>query len=821
MLGGTSGAKFVVNFSIEGSGERDLQRIHGLFKGIQKSIDGEGGGGHGEGIAGLGDKAMAGMHAMEKMAEAGAGLVESGVGIMEVWGKGFEVLLHKGTEFESLILRIQGSGKTRGEAIGMMNEALKITQMLPLTEMDAARITQTFSTIHIDATKRIGDSYEQLAAKQKTMKGLDEIIGVEKMKKEGPRAVTVVADMLAAMGHLGTGYQQQAIHEMMVTLETGKIMSKLTFAGLGGDLEKFRRLLQQAKDPAARLAAMQEILSKRGALGLSQASMNTWGGVMSNFKGIIDQLSYGILQPGKAGGLLSQLTKGAKELYETFKVFFDENDEKGAKFLDTLRSTFSMVGGWMTAAAKQLGKAMAAVFDFMAEHPLVMKMIAGLSILTGVVLIAGGAFISMSAALGGVIVALIAMPEILAAPLAMLGALPPLMIALGGAFVFASAAVAAWEADFGGIRTTFEDVKLVIEAVLEALDDWHGGMASISEDTAQTLEKQGLMGTFLTIVNYIRQAEMAYHGFMDGFSQKWEIAYPKFVRAWNAIDGAMSRIMEAVKSILVAFGAITNIGANAVQDATNTGEDWGTKVGQIADSIASFAETTANFISGMVETAPEMIHQFAQFYGMLLYTRGVLTEMWGVANVAFDVLKIGISSVMSVLSPLVDLLKTAVQVQYALARGDWSGAYDAVATGLKKAAANREYWNQATVNGMKALPGDLDTIDKGVKEQAEAAGKSAAFESNALMALGAIRTGMKPPETPGMIGPPASPSTWDQMDKEERQRFLDNSPRQDRTPRQPLQITTTLVLEKEVLAKHVAEVKADQHEQGGGHAVHP
>ena len=816
MFGG-SGARFVVNFSIEGSGERDLGRISNAFKGLNKSISGNESGAPVEGkgiMAGL----DGGLEVMEKMGEAGLGLIEIGSGIVEGWGKAFEVLLHKGSEFESLILRIQGSGKTRGQAIQMMEDSLEITKQLPLTEMDAARITQTFSTIHIDATKRMGESYEELAKKQKTMKGLDEILGVDRMKKEGPKAITVVGDMLAAMGHLGTGYQTQAIHEMMVTLETGKIMSKLTFAGLGGDLEKFKHMLQKTKEPADRLLAMQEILSKRGALGLSQASMNTWGGVMSNFKGILDQVSYAILQPGQAGGLLAQLTRGAKDLYDTIAEFFDKHSEKGAKFLSMLRETFQMVGGWMTYAAQKLDGALKFVLGFMADHPTLMKFAAGMSFVVAGLLIATGVFLVASAALGGLILAFTVMPELMLAPLAILALFPPIIGLIAAAVLTGIAVWQAWEHDLGGIKTLMEDIKLVFAAVGEAFDDWHGGMASISEETAKKMEERGLMGVFLKVINIMRQAQMAYEGFVDGFSHKWEEASPKLERAWARITGTLRQVTNAVESVLVAFGLMARTGQDAVDDATSSGESFGAMIGDVANGIASIVEFGSKMFTGLLSYVPMVIEGFTYIYAIGLRIAGGFEFAKGAAEMMFHAIEAGIGHVMAALVPLIDLLQGVVNAHNRLMHADFSGAAASLGDAWGSAKGDAEAYRMEALKHQQLAGEAADASDAGFKKMATAGETADAYKFDALSTYARLTAGQNVgPTPPAAIGPPPAYGTWDGTNAAETKDSLDIARNGgQRPPPTPVNQTLNLTIDGEVIGKVVHKFIADSHEQGGG-----
>lgn len=827
------GSKFVVNFAIEGPGKKDLHEISESFKSLNKTISGNESGSPSKGkgiMAGL----DGGLEAMEKMGETGLKLIGVGSGILETWGHGFQTLIHKGSEFESLILRIQGSGKTRGQAVHMMDEALEITKMLPLTEMDAARIAQTFSTIHIDATKKMGASYEELEKKGETMKGLTEILGVDKMRKEAPRAVTVVGDMLAAMGHLGTGYQQQAIHEMMVTLETGKVMSKLTFAGLGGDLEHFKKYLAGAKDPAGRLLAFQKILSKRGALGLSQAAMTTWGGVMSNFKGIMDQFSYGILQPGRANGLLSQLTRGLSGLYDVVKEFFDSTSEKGSKFLGMLRETFQMVGGWMTAAAKKLGQALNEVMTFMGNHPLLMKFAAGVSFLAAGILVATGVFLTASAALGGLILTLTMTPQVMLAPLALLMAFPPILAAMVAGVALAAGAWAAWEKDLGGIKTIFSDISLVFDAVTDALEHWSGDTFDISTKTAQKLEERGLANVFLDIVNAIRQVEVFYHGFMSAFEARWQSVLPKFERAWDHISAAFSRVFESIGRVLGAFGFMSNAGEDAVRQAGTAGEEWGAKLGQIADVVATVAEKMASWFDSSIPSTEELIQMLAKMYMYFQIILGAAEYAIGAIRVGFNMLKLPIDVVHAALEPIAAILTTMSIAGARFVSLDFAGAASAMSSGAGIVGTIIE-GNAAKLRGdAEGIAGGSKAMFDGQARMASAPMNSGDLNDQAQGDRDAYwkerrsRTDMSVPIAPVRRYLPELDDDPGGDDSSVRHSDRSGSGKQRKAvsferdaPRAPINQTISLVLGEEVLTRVMNKIAGDKHEASGGHATGP
>ena len=255
---GTSGAKFVVNFSIEGTGERDLQRISGLFKGIQKSTTGEAGGGHKGIAAGLGAaahhargvgesvgkakdlmegfaiKALVGLEAMEKMGEVGTHLVDFGYEILETWGRGFEMLLHKGAHLETMWLRLQtASHKTGEQAYQTMTEAVHLAQKLPFTESEIVRLLDAGAVAHIDIMKEVGETYDEIAKKGGVIADLPRVMG-EKMKTTRATMASMFADVFAKAG-VEASYRNQAMHELAVWMETGRMSPSQLKRILGHD----------------------------------------------------------------------------------------------------------------------------------------------------------------------------------------------------------------------------------------------------------------------------------------------------------------------------------------------------------------------------------------------------------------------------------------------------------------------------------------------------------------------------------------------------------------------------------------------------------
>ena len=762
--GGSSGARFVVNFSVEGTGKSDLKEIEQGFEGISM-------------------KSLALNEALEKVGEAGMGLVEVGVSIVEGWGHAFETLLHKGGEFEQMLLRIQATGKTGEQARQMMNDAIEFTQKLPITESDAVRIMTTLATAHIDALKPMGETYEQLAKKQKTLKDLPDILGIDRMKKEGPNAVSIVGDLLASMGHLGSAYQGMAIHETMQFIETGMARSPMTF---GPMIVEVRKLGHTAHTAEARLKGLQEILEKRGALGISVAAMSTLGGVMSNFKGLLDKVTVAIMEPSKPGGAMSMFVAGLMRLYESISMFFDAKTPEGAKFLSMMKDLAQTVSGALVKGMEMLGSAIKVVFGFMSDHPALVKTIALLSVVAAGVMILAGAFLVVTAAIGAAIISFSLVGETLGVAAG---------IVSGAAIIFAGLSAAAFvvyeaiEHNFGGILDFFQDFKLVVDAMGEAFDNWGNGVATISEETAQKLEHRGLMGVFLSVGNMIRQAQVFWEQFSDTVQARWAAVSGQFEEAWEKFSGAFGRITQAIRNVTESFAEMSGSGQDAIDDASNSGAAWGNTIGTVLYYIADVVSFLANIIN---DNMPSV---------------GTLTTIGNTASFAFQSLKLMADVALIPIKTIFDTMKGIAQVGGAVMKGDYAGAKTAFeAIGERAGSRAADVANQA---------GKVyDAAGRLVSDEVEGP-QSERYGVNGMGRRGAPTMG---PPDPTAYDPTYHPSMSEAGPGLDPGRF--NSGQHWVTPREPrqtVQVQSHIYLDKSKIGEAMQEYVTDTLEKQGYH----
>jgi len=741
------GARFVVNFAVEGSGEKELDKIAKQFAKIAH-VAGSGGGGSGlaaglgkasghaadlSGHAGAAGAATAGLAAQahiagelfEKVGEAGLGLMHAGMQIFEGWSHVIGTLLHEGMELEQNWVRIQATTKKTGdESRALMTEAVKYTQKLPITEGDSVRILTALSTAHVNAMDAVGDSYAKLHAKGQTLRDLPELIGLDRMAKDGPKAIDVVVDIAAAMGHIGTGYQNRAFHEITEFIETGMkgaLRSKALMAWAGDIKKATKGIVDGAGGAEKRLQALFHVLQEKGAVGTAAASMQTLGGVLSNFKGIATLVANAVLEPGKKGGLMNQFVISLQNLYNTIAGYFDEGSTKGAAFMHTLQGIFGFVMGVARTAMEYLGKAIRVVFDFVAEHPDMMKFAAVLSIVAAVAMVVFGAFLVAASAIGAFIALVAAAPAVL---LVIPGAIALMIASLGGlaaAFAVGFALWQVWKRDFAGVRTLFDNIGIIFEALQDNFRNGFNDMSDIDYNVAQEMRERGIMGIFLKISNLVRQAKVFFDAFVATFAKRWEEIGPKFEAAFDKIGKVFERVGDAVSAI---FGTLFDVtfkaGKEAVEDAADAGADWGEKVAMFVDKIAELALGVADWIDMAIAAAPDLVEGFAEILSTIREVKNGLELLFDVASIVWHGMAVAAMVAYTPMKLIQVAMTALLGAAVNLLAGDISGAFGALTDGadeVKKHFKGIESHIEGVSKGVSSFKGNLKDLEDTEKQR--------------------------------------------------------------------------------------------------------
>jgi len=313
------------------------------------------------------------------------------------------------------------------------------------------------------------------------------------------------------------------------------------------------------------------------------------------------------------------------------------------------------------------GKAIGAVANFIKNHPGLVKFGVVLTLVgsalmavVGTVVAAAGAFgaFVISATIGLAVIELVAFA---AAPLA-LSLLPFLALGLVGVGTGALVVAASWQP----LVEIFGKACTLISAVSEAFQNWGATGTSVSLETAEELEKAGLMETFKEIVGWIKWAELAWDGFKQRLSEGWKTTGPKLSAAFDKISLAFGRVFEAGKRIAEAMGLIPKSTEQNVGEAQGFLDTFADIILGVADVAAWVMDLVAQAIDAVIPHVGGIVEEIMEVYMAFVILKNI-------GDVAFSFLRLGFNLI---LIPLREIWHTAVglgRALVALTKGDFAG----------------------------------------------------------------------------------------------------------------------------------------------------
>jgi phage tail tape-measure protein len=241
----------------------------------------------------------------------------------------FTTLLHEAANLEQFIIRLQATqGTTKKDALDIFNYTIKATTHLPITEAQLVRIATTFKQRGMDIRDAFGGkTYEDVIKSGHAVEGLANTMG--KAGKEGVGLLDLFSDLATTQGQLATediGKFVREFSEFMATGQTRFLRTRL-------DPALLHELNNTKANSGKAMEVIYEYLAKRNAIGVSRLSMQTFSGVVTNFKGLPQRIANAVFQPGMEDGLARKFSLALSEAFETINEYFDETAEKGKRFL--------------------------------------------------------------------------------------------------------------------------------------------------------------------------------------------------------------------------------------------------------------------------------------------------------------------------------------------------------------------------------------------------------------------------------------------------------------------------------------------------------
>lgn len=630
-------AKFIVEFTIEGRGKQDLQEIEKLFRSITSAATGGGGkdglsqgmesthksaseanrevGALREHLRSASASAFHMAEMFERVSHLGAGIMETGVGGLKMFSGALETVLHELSPVEQSLIRIMSTGKSKNEALHMLHQTAELMTVLPLTESQVSNLVSGLSVAHANFNKTFGQ-YDQLAKTGKASKeAAESISSIAKATTESKEAfdqfmsvnpVSLITDLAAAHGQIGSNFDE-FIMMFNRGLASGDFSALVQSHRLPQVVmnELKKGVTQGAKGADKVIENVFNYLSKKGAIGMSQMAAQTLEGTLVKFKDLKMGFARALgMLPGE-GGAYDKIVKGLNTIAAKFLGTFNN-----PRFQSALREGFAPIIDFVLKAMEKVGMVLDKIFTFIKDNPFIVKLALGFLFFASVLTVVMGAALAASAAFVGTMLVLIALPELLLAiPLAILMVVGAIAALVGGFLAFV-AIKQAIDKNFGGINDFFEKMKLVIEGVRQAWDNWGADGTAITEELYQKMEKFGIGEAFLKILGWIRKAELWWDGFKVTFLSAW-------AEIKDTLGGAVGQIFDSLLRVFQALGGQIDEMTGSTDDATTSGLNWGVKVGNAAKVVAGIMVDLFGWINAIILATPDIFDGFSEVWHML------------------------------------------------------------------------------------------------------------------------------------------------------------------------------------------------------------
>lgn len=597
MANGNNQVQVGINIQVQADA-KDLDR---LIRGLNKSL------GILNDIQKQGDRSMGGLSKGLASASAqgyylGATLERAGhqsLAFAKAFGAAtfgsFATLMHEASNLEQFIIRLQSTqGTTKRDALDIFNTTIKATANLPITEAQLVRIATTFKQRGMDIRENFrGQTYQDILKSGHAIEGLAD--GLADASKQGYGLLDIFSDLATTQGQLGTediGKFVREFSEFMATGQTRFLRTRL-------DPALLHELNNTKANAGKAIDVIYEYLAKRNAVGVSRLSMQTFSGIITNFKGLPQRIANAVFQPGVSEGLAAKFARELGKAFQVINLYFDEATEQGKRFLPELRKVFEFIGTIAIGAVRGLTKAFTALADFMTRNPAFAQfaamagmVVSGIMALKGVFFLFQGSLATIASAAG-----------LVSGMMSMLN----LQTIIGVAKFGAMAAIGTI------VFAMFRKMATVISAVVEALESYDPttGLFSISDDLYGQLQESGLLGLFEKLFEFVIKIKKVFEEGLD-----IEKAFP-----------VLGQLGKFLRSLADGFNVLIDLLLTSEKDLYKVKDGMGLtgstadtltfKIGKAAEKGAQFVETVGKMLPNALA---EAVLGFANLIQMVDHT---------------------------------------------------------------------------------------------------------------------------------------------------------------------------------------------------------
>jgi hypothetical protein len=667
--------KFFLAFDFQDQSGGAVQKLVVSFQDVSKAAEGAS-----EAVDHLGARTHSVAESMREVQEMGHGMMAAGErGLHSIEGM-FERVVDTAAEFETL-------GAQMGFAFGDGAEA-------------AYGRVQDFANRSVYELK---DVTEAVAGLRTAFHEIDPTLdatanGFRNKSGEMISALDALSDASAGAGtSLGATIQavEGALEGMYIRLQHRYRLSH-------SEIEQVKRGVAAAHTEQEKFNAVVQVLAAHWG-GAQAAMARTYAFAVKQLPDIRDQL-------------LKEIGKGALEPMKDFMVELVgtmQDTLHDEQFLAPLRDGFTMLGQIVKAAATWFFRAVRYVREFVKQNPQIVRMGIIIAAVGSALLVVVGAFVTAAATIGLAVAALSGAWGTIVTVVTGLGvSLLALGPVIAGLIAIGTALKEAWESDFGGIRTFFERVILIVRGLREAFQDWGEDTVSISEETAQQMDQAGIFDHFMELVGWLERARKFVRGLWEGMREGWEQVAPRLRGAFTRLSAAFRHVGETIEHMLVKVGLIQPAAGTSFQQATNAGLRFADFMMKFVAPVIEYTADIIHLIADAIETfvIPAVAWLIMRFGEMKIFVMAHLDEIKGALKVIGFIVGIVLLAVFGAVVVVVGAIAAGVTVAalsiYGMVRGVMQLWQWVKAVG----AAIADWFNNRVIEGASRILGAVGHV---------------------------------------------------------------------------------------------------------------
>lgn len=433
------------------------------------------------------------------------GYGERGIHMLEGMG---DQVLHNAAHFEELGRRIEFAYGAAGS--------------------DAAY--QRIQQFAVDSVYSLSDITTAAVSLRTAFNGIDLSADQDRFLARNGQMVTA----LEAFSDAAAG-SEQGLSDVLRQVEgalSGQFRSLQTLRLNHHEIDLIRQGIAGARTEQEKMNRIAAVLAQHYG-GAQAALTSTFNFARQQIPDIVEQIYATI---GRAG--LPILTQGINDFIDLLKEVL-----RDAEFMKILSDTFVMAAHAVTFAAKGMMTLVRAVVWLTKQMPAFPKLLTALILVGSTLLIVAGHVIAFAGAVMGVQAIIATLGASLAGVASTAAAVMAGVIAVGVILAGVFAVVSrAWERDFGGIRSLFERVSLVVRGLAEAFQNWGDGTTTISMETANALAEVGLLDFFQDLIVYAGRAER----WFTAFWKEMQAGYRRIAPDLEQLNTAFTQLFRAI-----------------------------------------------------------------------------------------------------------------------------------------------------------------------------------------------------------------------------------------------------------------------------------